>query len=75
MPQGRGNTSNWRLSLESLVRAGVPFPKDGVNFTLMMTISDLEAKEQIREEMRLDLQSRGFALAEITVAHRLRPRS
>ena len=30
MPQGRGNTSNWRLSLESLVRAAVPFPTDGV---------------------------------------------
>ncbi|MDR3727445.1 MAG: S8 family serine peptidase [Terracidiphilus sp.] len=75
MPQGRGNTSNWKLSLESLVRAGILFPKDGVNFTLLLTISDLEAKERVREEMRLDLQSRGFALAEITVAHRLRPRS
>jgi hypothetical protein len=74
MPQGRGNTSTWRLSLESLVRAGVPFPKDGVNFTLMLTISDLEAKEHVREEMRLDLQSRGNVLADITIAHRLRPR-
>lgn len=74
MPQGRGNTSNWRLSLESLVRAGVPFPKDGVRFTLMLTISDLEAKEPVREEMRLDLQNRGIVLADITVAHRLRPR-
>jgi hypothetical protein len=74
MPQGRGNTSNWRVSLESLVRAAVPFPKDGVKFTLMLTISDLEAKEAVREEMRLDLQSKGIVLADITVAHRLRPR-
>ncbi len=74
MPHGRGNTSNWRLSLESLVRAMVPFPKDGINFTLMLTISDLAAKEQVREEMRLDLQNRGIILADITVAHRLRPR-
>ena len=29
MPEGRGNTSNWRLSLESLVRAGEVFPADG----------------------------------------------
>jgi len=72
MPQGRGNTSNWRLSLESLVRAGVPFPKDGVRFTLMLTISDLDAKEPVREEMRLDLQNRGLVLVDITVAHRLR---
>jgi hypothetical protein len=74
MPQGRGNTSNWRVSIESLVRAAVAFPKDGVKFTLMLTISDLEAKEAVREEMRLDLQSKGIVLADITVAHRLRPR-
>ena len=74
MPQGRGNTSNWRLSLESLVRAAVKFPTEGVQFTLIMTISDIDEKEPIREEMRLDLQNRGIILADITVAHRLRPR-
>jgi len=74
MPKGRGNTSNWRISLESLVRAAVAFPKDGVRFTLMLTISDLAAKEPVREEMRLGLQNRGILLADITVAHRLRPR-
>ncbi len=74
MPEGRGNTSNWRLSLESLVRAGVAFPTDGVRFTLMLTISDIDAAAAIREEMRLDLQNRGIVLADITVAHRLRPR-
>lgn len=74
MPQGRGNTSNWRVSLESLVRAAVPFPTDGVKFTLMLTISDLVDNEPVREEMRLDLQNRGIVLADITVAHRLRPR-
>jgi hypothetical protein len=74
MPAGRGNTSNWRLSLESLVRAGVAFPTDGVRFTLMLTISDMDAAAAIREEMRLDLQTKGIVLADITVAHRLRPR-
>ena len=74
MPEGRGNTSNWRLSLESLVRAGVAFPADGVRFTLMLTISDIDAAAAIREEMRLDLQNKGIVLADITVAHRLRPR-
>jgi len=75
MPQGRGNTSNWRLSLPSLVRATVPFPPDGVRFSIVMTISDIDEKLPIREEMRTDLQSRGFVLADITVAHRVRPRS
>ena len=75
MPQGRGNTSNWKLSLESLTRAAVGFPADGVPFTLLLTISDPKAVAPIREEMRLDLQSRGLVLADITVAHRIRPRA
>jgi hypothetical protein len=75
MRDGRGNTSNWRLVLESLVRAGEVFPTAGVNFTLLLTISDLDAAAPIREEMRLDIQNRGLILADITVAHRVRPRS
>jgi hypothetical protein len=75
MPQGRGNTSNWKLSLESLVRAGVGFPSDGVSFTLLLTISDPKAAAPVREEMRLDLQNRGLVLADITVAHRIRQRA
>lgn len=74
MPQGRGNTSNWRLSLESLLRAAVPFPTEGVQFTLILTISDINEKEAIREEMRLALQNQGLVLADITIAHRLRLR-
>jgi hypothetical protein len=75
MPQGRGNTSNWKLSLESLVRAGVGFPSDGVSFTLLLTISDPKGAAPVREEMRLDLQNRGLVLADITIAHRLRQRA
>ncbi|WP_439596711.1 S8 family serine peptidase [Falsiroseomonas sp.] len=75
MPQGRGNTSNWRLSLDSLVRAGTAFPAEGVHFTLLLTISDPKGAAPVREEVRLDLRNRGLALADITVAHRVRPRS
>jgi len=75
MPQGRGNTSNWKLSLESLTRAGAGFPPEGVPFTLLLTISDPKTSARVREEMRLDLQSRGVVLADITVAHRIRQRS
>jgi hypothetical protein len=74
MPQGRGNTSNWRLSLDSLVRAGTAFPAEGVPFTLLLTISDPKAAAPVREEVRLDLRNRGLVLADITVAHRVRPR-
>lgn len=58
--EGRGNTSNWRLSLESLTRAGVAFPTGGVRVTLMLTISDVDAAAAIREEMRLNLQNKGI---------------
>ena len=72
MPSGRGSSSNWRLSLESLVRGGVAFPTEGVRVSLVLTISDLAETAGVREEMRLGLQSLGFRLADITVAHRVR---
>ncbi|MDR7127629.1 hypothetical protein [Pseudotabrizicola sp. 4114] len=75
MPKGRGNTSNWRLSLDSLVRAGSTFPANGVPFTLLLTVSDPKGTAPVREEARLDLQNRGLVLADITVAHRVRPRA
>lgn len=75
MKKGRGNTSNWRISLESLERALVVFPAEGVNFTLILTLSDIAGIAQVREELRASLQSRGFQLADITVAHRVKARS
>lgn len=75
MPKGRGTTSNWRLSLDSLVRAGSTFPLDGVPFTLLLTISDPKGAAPVREEVRVDLQNRGLVLADITIAHRVRPRA
>lgn len=74
MPEGRGASSNWKLSLESLVRAGVVFPGEGVTFTLILTVSDVTGTAPIREEMRADLKSRGFVLADITVAHQVQAR-
>lgn len=46
----------------------------GVKFTLLLTISDPKEAAPVREELRLDLRNRGLALADITVAHRVRPR-
>jgi Subtilase family len=74
MRDGRGNSSNWRLSLESLLRANAKFPSDGVAFTLILTISDLNETAPVREEMRYDLRNRGLAFTDITVAYRVRPR-
>ncbi len=74
MPNGRGTSSDWSLSLTSLMRAGELFPENGVPFSLIVTISDIDGTERIGEEVRQSLQSRGLVLADITVAHRVRPR-
>ena len=43
----------------------------GISFTLLLTISYLRRRAPVREELRLDLQSRGLSLAGITVAQSL----
>ena len=75
MPKGRGNSSNWQLVLRSSSRAGFSLSGDGVPFTLAMTISDLEQTAPVYNEIRNDINRRGLQLADITVAHRVRPRS
>ena len=75
MPRGRGSSSNWRLSLRSSTRAGEQFPEAGVPFTVVMTISDLQRTAPVYDEIRNEINRRGLELADITVAHRVRPRS
>jgi hypothetical protein len=72
MPQGRGASSNWRLSLESLTRAGAHYPDEGVPFALVMTIADPKRDTPIHDAVRNTLQAQGLTLADITVAHRVR---
>ena len=75
MPRGRGTSSNWRLALRSSTRAGDVFPASGVPFTIVMTISDLEQTAPVYDEVRNEISRRGLELADITLAHRVRPRS
>ena len=75
MPRGRGTSSNWRLALRSSTRAGDVFPASGVPFTIVMTISDLKRTAPVYDEVRHEISRRGLELADITFAHRVRPRS
>lgn len=75
MPQGRGNSSNWKLTLDSLTRAGAHYPVEGVPFALILTIFDGKRAAPIHDEVRNGLRAQGFTLADITVAHRVRQRS
>lgn len=71
MPQETGITSNWKLTLEALTRAGAAFPPTGVPFTIILTLSDPTRRHAIHDELRSSLNAQ---LVDIRAAHRLRPR-
>jgi hypothetical protein len=75
MPKGRGESSTWRLSIDSQQRAGAPFPDAGVPFAAILTISDPKEIAPIHDAVRNTLKAQGHAIADIMVAHRIRPRS
>lgn len=74
MPKGVGKSSNWRLALEYLTRAGEQMPEDGVPFTAILTISDIDKVQPVFNEMRQALTSIGVKVADIQTAARISPR-
>ncbi len=74
MPKGCGTTSDWKLSLKGLTRAGAIYPEEGIRFSILMTIADPSGNAPIYEEVRAEVLRRGLRLADITVAQRLRTR-
>ena len=72
-PEGKGKSSNWRLVLKSLTRAGQGFPRKGVPFTVVLSISDPSLSEPVFRDMRLNLTSRNVMIADIRTGTRLRP--
>jgi len=74
-PKGVGRSSNWRLSVESIVRAGEAFPVEGVPFTVALTISDREKQEPVFATMRAYLRSQNVKIHDIRTAIRIRART
>lgn len=74
MPQGRGSSSNWRLVVNYLTRAGDKLPEEGVPFSVLLTISDPEKSSPVFQEMRQALQASGIQTADIRTAARVSPR-
>jgi hypothetical protein len=74
-PRGVGNSSNWRVHVEYLVRALETMPPDGVPFTLVLTITDPAKAAPVFQEMRQSLQALGTVTADLRTAARLRPRA
>lgn len=70
----RGETSEWRLEVTSLVRAEAEFPVAGVPFAVLLTIRDPGGTKPVFAEMRQSLQASRANAQDIKAAARLRPR-
>lgn len=73
-PHGMGKSSDWRLAVDHLSRDDQPLPSDGVPFSLLLTIGDLDGVAPVFQEMRQMLQSQGIQLERIQTAARVSPR-
>jgi len=73
-PQGVGPSSNWRLFIEYLTRAGEVMPNGGVPFTAILTINDPDAEMPVFNDLRQSLQAIGTQIADIRTAARITPR-
>jgi len=67
-------TSNWRLVVESLTRAGSAYPKDGVKFAVVLTISDPERVAPVFASTRQALLRGGVDLIDVRTRARIRAR-
>ena len=74
-PRGVGKSSNWRLSVESIVRSGDTFPVEGVPFTVVLTIADPSGDEPIFSTMRSYLKSHNVQIQDIRTAVQVRTRT
>ncbi|WP_321791846.1 S8 family peptidase [Burkholderia pyrrocinia] len=67
-------TSNWRLVVDSLTRAGADYPQEGVKFAVVLTISDPDRKAPVFSSTRHSLLSRGVNLVDVRTSARVRAR-
>jgi hypothetical protein len=71
-PRGKGKSSNWRLSVDAMVRAEDIFPVLGVPFSLIVTISDPKKSAPVFNELRQHLLSHRVKISDIRIAPRVR---
>lgn len=73
-PSGVGESSQWRLLVESLERAEGETPKEGIKFAALLTIEDIKDTEPVFTELRQDLLSQSVQLDDVRFANRTRAR-
>ena len=62
------------MSVKYLTRAGEEMPEEGVTFTAILTISDLEGIHPVFNDLRQTLTALGVQIADIRTAARITPR-
>ncbi len=73
-PSGVGESSEWRLQVESLERAAGETPEYGIQFVAILTIEDIKGDAPVFDDLRQDLVSRSVQLSDLRVAGRTRAR-
>ena len=74
MPRGIGKSSNWRLFVNYLTRAGEQMPEEGVPFTALLTLSDPAGDQPVFNDMRQVLNALGVRIEDIRTASRITTR-
>ncbi|WP_442681941.1 hypothetical protein ACSBPQ_09495 [Stenotrophomonas sp. JC08] len=72
--RGVGNSSQWRLVVDSLCRTDVAFPEDGVPFAVILTLDDPEGQAPVFNDLRQALRASGVQIDDIRTAARIKPR-
>lgn len=73
--KGVGRSTEWRLEVESVVRAEAIFPAEGIPFSLIMTIEDDQEAASIFQTVRQQLVAGRVDIQDIRTAVRLRTQS
>ena len=73
-PDGVGETSNWKLTVEALERTPGETPAEGTHFVAILTIEDIDGKAPVFDQMRASL-GRVAQITDIRTALRARTRA
>lgn len=74
MPRGIENPGQFYLEVDYLSRTDQQISPDGVPFTVIMTISDIDGEAPVYDEMRNIIIANGVQIADIQTAARITPR-
>lgn len=74
IPRGQGNSSQWRLVVDSLCRTDVEFPDEGIPFAVILSLDDPTGRAPVFNELRQTLRNSGARIADIRTAVRVGPR-